>query len=287
MPVAYVADRISAHMGRTPENFLLCCDVVIARTGWQQYRGEEIGIEASQQIFDVWRDPQEVFDARTMASAEGKPVCLRHPPTFLDPNNASWYAKGHLQNVRRSKERLEDGEEGLIADLIITDAALIDAIENGLVRECSLGYACRYIDRGDGRYEQTDMLVNHLAVVEAARAGREARIQDSGEGVTDRQVQQRLDQVLALCDAVLSKHGRVDSRTITAPSGGTDALAAFDAARKAGEEFSDAARRAGQEMQKRFMPAGCTATAEPVAEHADEDFRAAALRVGKAMRGER
>jgi hypothetical protein len=283
----YCASRISENIARTPEGFLLCKDVVIARTGTQQYRGEELGIEGSQQIFDVHRAPWEVFSARTIASAEGKPITLRHPPAFLDPNNVGWYARGHLQNVRHSKERLEDGEEALIADLIVTDAALIDAIESGLVRECSLGYQCKYVPREDGSFDQGSILVNHLAVVETARAGHEARIEDSGEALMNKEVTERLNKALQLCDAVLAKHGRTDSRTIAAPSGGTDALAAYDAARKAGEEFSDAARRAGQEMQKRFMPAGCTATVAPVTEQADEDFRDAALRVGRAMRGER
>ena len=43
MSKAYFGSRISDHILKTPEGFLICKDVPIARTGTQQYRGCEFG----------------------------------------------------------------------------------------------------------------------------------------------------------------------------------------------------------------------------------------------------
>lgn len=38
----YYGSRISDHLVRTPEGYLICKDVPIARTGIQQYRGDGV-----------------------------------------------------------------------------------------------------------------------------------------------------------------------------------------------------------------------------------------------------
>lgn len=58
---AFYGSRISGHMIRTPEGYLVCKDVPIARTGTQQYRGAEFGGPDAERAYTVKRPEDEVF----------------------------------------------------------------------------------------------------------------------------------------------------------------------------------------------------------------------------------
>lgn len=146
MMLAYFGSRISQHMTRTPEGFLVCRDVPIACLGTQKYLPGEIGLTGDS-LVNVHRTEDEVFSAAAMASFEGKPVTLEHPPVSVTPENSGAYTKGHAQNVRRGTGAEADL---LMADLFITDADLIREIEDGL-REVSCGYGCSYVPDATGR----------------------------------------------------------------------------------------------------------------------------------------
>ena len=125
MAKAFYGSRFSANMTRTPEGFLICHNVPLARTGVQQYLGSEVE-KPDQEIVDVYRNDAEVFAPATLASFEGKPVTDEHPSRFLEPTNATAYARGTCQNVRRGSG---DESDLVIADLVIYDAVLIAEIE--------------------------------------------------------------------------------------------------------------------------------------------------------------
>ena len=102
MPMrAFYGSRISPHLTRTPEGYLICLGVPICRTGSQEYLPQEIGVESDKSIINVLRSPQEVFKPAVIASFEGKPVTDDYPPVGLDASNYSSYTKGVVQNVRR------------------------------------------------------------------------------------------------------------------------------------------------------------------------------------------
>ena len=165
--LAYYGTRISAHMTDTPEGYLICHDVPIARTGEMTYQASELQLDGSpDRLVRVKRYAEDVFEAAAVASFEGKEVTSGHPPESVGPANYAAYAKGHVQNVRR--------------DLHIKDAALISDIKNRVVREVSCGYLCRYEPEGEG-YRQRQIRGNHVAVVPRGRAGREVAIQDAAE----------------------------------------------------------------------------------------------------------
>lgn len=124
---AYYGDRFSPHMTRTPEGYLICHDVPIARTGTQQYMPKELGLEG-EGLITVFRNENEVFKPAAVASFEGKPVTDNHPPVDVMPDNYSIYTKGVVQNVRRGNG---DQQDKILADLIIYDANLISEIESG------------------------------------------------------------------------------------------------------------------------------------------------------------
>lgn len=172
---AYYGSRFSPNMTITPEGFLVCHNVPIARTGWYEYLGEEIGEDNKRgQIVKVYRSPEEVFSPAAMASFEGKPTTDEHPSDWVTPDNISIYGKGTAQNIRRSKEETDL----LIADLMIYDANLIKEIQEGK-REVSCGYDCVYEENEDGTYSQRQICGNHVAVVHAGRAGDRVAIKDS------------------------------------------------------------------------------------------------------------
>ena len=181
---AYYGSRISEHMTKTPEGYLICLGVPIARIGKQRYLATELGIQdsAADAIHNVYRVEDEVFSQATLASFEGKPVTNDHPMESVDTSNVSAYSCGHVQNVRRGVGKDSDL---LIADLFITDKRLIDDIQNGR-REVSCGYDCEYSEDEDGKIYQRAIRGNHVAVVENGRAGHRVAIKDSVESLKTR-----------------------------------------------------------------------------------------------------
>lgn len=172
--LSYYGYTISPNQLETGEGFLICRNVPVARTGEQDYIGLEIGLN-SENVVKVYRPEEEVFSDATMASFEGKPVTNDHPPDLVDPETASVYEKGHIQNVRRGTGEWSDY---MVGDLHIHDAELIRDIQNGK-KQISCGYECEYEDNGDGTFTQKNIRGNHVAVVEEGRAGAKAAIMDS------------------------------------------------------------------------------------------------------------
>lgn len=159
-------------MTESPEGYLICHDVPIARTGLQEYLARELALDGDpERVINVDRRPEDVFEDAALASFEGKPVTDGHPSENVGPENYAAYQKGHVQNVRRKGEYI-------VADLYINDAGLADQVRNGVKREVSCGYLCDYVPDGAG-YRQTKIRGNHVAVVPRGRAGHEVAIQDA------------------------------------------------------------------------------------------------------------
>jgi hypothetical protein len=165
-------ERVGPSQSKLASGGLLIRDVPIARTGVQSYHAAEIApvIDDGTAIDDegmvrVLRRPEDVFDAKSMASFEGLTVVLRHPDDIVAPENWRDLAVGHAQNVRR------DGDL-LIADLLIHDARAIDAVRNRGWRAVSCGYDANYKPLSDGRLRQTDIVGNHIALLPPAEQAR-------------------------------------------------------------------------------------------------------------------
>jgi len=172
--LAYYGTEISEHMTDTPEGYLVCRDVPIARTGDMVYRAGELELEGDpDRLVTVRREEAEVFSPAAIASFEGKDVTAGHPAEMVGPENHAAYTKGHVQNVRREGDYL-------LVDLLVKDAALISDIRNNIVREVSCGYHCQYVPDGSG-YRQAHIRGNQVGVVPRGGAGREVAIKDSAE----------------------------------------------------------------------------------------------------------
>lgn len=172
MAIAYYGSTISPNMDKTPEGYLICRNVPINRTGVQVYSAREVGLPGSgDEPVNVYRLDEDVFSPAALASMEGKDVTRGHPPEMLDATNQAAYSNGHIENVRR------DGEN-TVGDLIIKDPGLASDVENGVLREVSCGYYCKFEPYLDG-YKQTHLVGNHVAVVPRGRAGHDVAIKDA------------------------------------------------------------------------------------------------------------
>jgi len=172
----YYGTKLSENLSRRePEGYLLCLNVPVARSGTQDYLPAELGLPGKGPPVPVYRPEEEVFSPEAMASFEGMPVTDGHPPGGVDAGNIRSLQKGHAHNIRQGSGKEKDL---LLADLIITDPKLADAVLKEGKREISCGYTYE-LCRENGRYVQRKIRGNHVAVVDAGRAGSRVSIRDA------------------------------------------------------------------------------------------------------------
>ncbi|MDT4803005.1 hypothetical protein FQZ97_357390 [compost metagenome] len=179
----FTPETLSARQRMTPEGFLLCEAVPIARTGTLIYDESEVPVDGGAGgLVTIERNADEVFRPETLASFEGKPVTLSHPDDFVNPSNWRQLSVGITQNVRRGTDVESDL---MLADLLITDAAAIALVRSDndpnseRLRQVSCGYDADYEQLAPGRGRQTNIVGNHVALVERGRCGPRCAIGDS------------------------------------------------------------------------------------------------------------
>lgn len=160
----------------TPEGFLVCLDVPMARTGEMLYGPNETPVHSADGVSGVTirRDEDEVFAPDTILSIIGKPVTNDHPDENVTPENWSDNAVGHVVSARRGT--------GVNADILLGDIMVTqpDAIRDILAgkREVSCGYDADYEELQPGMGRQKNIYYNHLALVDKGRCGPRCAIGD-------------------------------------------------------------------------------------------------------------
>lgn len=172
----FVKGQLGAKRSTTPEGFLVCHDVPIARVGQQIYAGFEVPVEPNMvgEVF-IDRPAEEVFRDDTVASFNGKPVTIAHPDEFVGPDNWRDLAKGVTMNARPGRGIDEDV---ILADLVITDREAIRLVNEDGIREVSAGYEADYEQIEPGRGVQRNIIANHVALVAMGRCGSRCAIGD-------------------------------------------------------------------------------------------------------------
>lgn len=172
----FTTGQIGRTRETTPEGYLLCRDVPLARIGTLMYGKDEVPVTADDTgLILVQRGEQDLFDPITIASFEGKSVTDDHPDDWVSPENWKELTVGTAQNVRRGEQVDSDF---LIADLLITDKAAIQKVIDGKV-EISLGYDADYQEISKGKGVQSNIIGNHVALVDKGRCGSRCSIGDS------------------------------------------------------------------------------------------------------------
>ncbi|QBZ68938.1 head maturation protease [Klebsiella phage vB_KpnM_IME346] len=167
-----------------------------ARTGIQEYLASELGLKdrAPNDIIRVYRPAEEVFNDESLQSYLGADVTNNHPSTLINASTYRNTSVGVVTSVGR-----QDGDF-VIVDMVIKDKDAIKAVETGKC-ELSAGYTAVY-DNTPGTtpegepydFRQTQIKINHVAIVDRARAGAMARIFDEERG----RVMLKID----ICDGV-------------------------------------------------------------------------------------
>lgn len=152
----------------------------VARVGVQYYLASELELNDRNPLdrVGVYRPPEEVFSSDSLATYADADVTIEHPGDMVDATTYRRHSVGHVTDAARP------AGEYVEANLIIKDADAIKEVEAGRV-ELSAGYLAEYVpekgttDTGE-EYEfiQRNIRINHVALVSAARAGREARLYD-------------------------------------------------------------------------------------------------------------
>lgn len=153
----------------------------VARTGIQEYTGDELG-RPEMKVVRVYRPPEEVFAKDSLASYAHKPVTLGHPSALVDASTWADVSKGHM-----GEQVARDGEF-VAVPLVLMDSKAISALGDGKkpgTRELSMGYTADIVfeagvtDAGESfDAKQTNIRINHLALVDRARGGAALRIGD-------------------------------------------------------------------------------------------------------------
>lgn len=159
----------------------------LARTGVQEYRAFELGLDADgmdpMKVIRLHRPADEVFNPASMASFESKPITIEHPKEAVTADNWSELAKGEVRDVTRSGDLMT-------GTLLVRAKDAIEAVQTGKV-QLSNGYTFELDltpgQTADGRaYDgiQRNIRGNHVALVDAARCGSACRIADSQPNIT-------------------------------------------------------------------------------------------------------
>lgn len=179
----YTTEQLGPKQSLTPEGFLLCQDVPLARPGEMIYGPDETPIEAGPDgITRITRTSDELLRPETLASFNGKPVTNEHPDDDVTPATWKDLTVGVLLNPRAGSGEYEGW---MVGDLLITDKDAIQDVRQDK-REVSLGYDADYRKTGPGRGVQADILGNHVALVDRGRCGPRCAIHDHETQPTSR-----------------------------------------------------------------------------------------------------
>ena len=178
----YTVSKLGPKRSLTPEGYLLCQGVPLARTGEMVYaEGEILGEDGesvkgnADGLIIVGRAAEDLFRPETIASFEGKPVTIGHPDDFVGPSNIREHEVGTVLNVRRGTG-IED--DLMIGDLLIKEQSAIKAVQDDGIEEVSNGYEADYNQAEPGRAAQRNIIGNHVALVERGRCGPRCAIGD-------------------------------------------------------------------------------------------------------------
>lgn len=148
--------------------------VTIARPGVFPYLTKDGNIRWEAKL------PEDLFSDITINTAKGAPVTDGHPPIddangMVTPENYTKYIKGSLGDSIIIRYGMLEATE------TIFDAKLINDLKQGKKVEVSIGFITD-VDYTPGEYNgirydarQTNIRINHIAHVEAGRAGEKVR----------------------------------------------------------------------------------------------------------------
>ena len=205
------------------------------------------------------RLPEEVFDPESLASYRGQPVIITHDAGLIDFTNVGKEQIGTILS-----EGYKDGED-VRAEIRIYDT---NKMKKCGYKELSLGYNLD-LDETPGVYKgqkydavQRNIRINHLALVENARAGEQARLNiDSRDKTT------LIGGKSQMAKKITKRANRADS--LLSPEDLKKAIEEYKA--KYGAKGGDNAAANDDPVKTSTPPTNTGATATPAPEKKEEN----------------
>jgi hypothetical protein len=220
----------------TLEGFL-SAECKAARVGVQDYINPDGSTRRELRL------PEDVFDAASMATYRLRPMTNTHPIDLVNSDNAGEHVIGSVGDARKFDDTW------IALPVMIYDGKAVADAKAGR-SQISVGYTCAVIDEAGehpqyGRFDsrQTAIRVNHVALVDAARAGPQARLRLDSTGNA---VLASESSTPSRVEKPMPKTIRVDAATFPANDDNADAiqLAIDGAAKAAGERLAAELTRA-------------------------------------------
>lgn len=169
----------------------LVAEVFAARTGLQDYLGREVDPENAHGLRDkaiakIYRPEGEVFKADSLATFAAAPITVDHPADPVTADNWRALGVGEING-----DVVRDGHRVRVP-IIVRDSAAVKAATS-THKQLSMGYATDLVFPADGKHPdgtvcdayQTNLKINHIALVRAARGGPELRVVDERPSLTN------------------------------------------------------------------------------------------------------
>lgn len=152
---------------------------IVARSGIQVYSNAEVGdYNEPLKMVNVYRPREEVLKEESLSTYANAPITDDHPNTFVTVDNATELIKGSVASYETYNK---DGIDYIKAQIVVTDKDLINKVINGKM-ELSAGYSQNLVkEKGEFEgitydYIQTNIKINHVALVDSARCGQECKL---------------------------------------------------------------------------------------------------------------
>lgn len=165
-------DSIPLHPASFTKEGYLVDNPIVTRMGIFEYHNPDGTVRRELRL------PEHIFNEDSLASYEGKPIIVTHDGGFIDRDNVEQEQIGTILS-----KGYQDGEN-VRCKIVIHNT---EAMERCGLRELSLGYTLD-LDFTPGEWQgqpydavQTNIRVNHLALVRNARAGGQARLNIDSE----------------------------------------------------------------------------------------------------------
>ena len=160
------------------------------------------------------RPVKEVFAEDSLKTYPLKPTTINHPPESVIADNIKKYSVGVIKNAEKYYNSVK-------TDLVIQDSTAIRTVEAGK-NQVSLGYSADInwsggVDPDFGDYDgvMTNIKINHLAIVDRARAGADYRLLDAAK---NNQSNEETEQMSTELKDALTENGKLQAAITDAES---------------------------------------------------------------------
>lgn len=182
MKITQIIDLKPTKRIKTPQGFMICKDVTLAKPMVKEYYAGELGaLEGFEptDVVSIYTAPDELFSQSVIDGFMGADVTMHHPEgNQVTAQNFRNHIIGTAKNIRADNGYL-------VGDLIIKDNWAIEAIEYDNIRQISLGYSA-VLDMTAGTTNNESyhgqwrkIVADHIAVVREGRCGADCHIGDN------------------------------------------------------------------------------------------------------------